>query len=232
MPEILARGIQFNYEEWGEGFPLVLLHGLSDDLNLWTPLEPEFSVRYRTIAIDMRGHGHSGKPDIPYSIHQLSEDLFAFLEEMNIARAHLMGLSMGACVIQQFALDHPDKAASIVLLSAFDHADPQLQEKLMNLRNSLVAGGIPAFYDEAVKLVVTPEFIAANAAAIADSKKYSVGINSTAALIRAVDACLEFDIRDRVSQIRAPLLIISGAEDVFSPNNLAAEIHFSIQGST
>lgn len=75
MPEILARGIQFNYEEWGEGFPLVLLHGLSDDLNLWTPLEPEFSVRYRTIAIDMRGHGHSGKPDIPYSIHQLSEDL-------------------------------------------------------------------------------------------------------------------------------------------------------------
>ena len=103
---------------------------------------------------------------------------------------------------------------------------------MLGLRNSLVAGGIPAFFDEAVKLVVTPDFISANAAAIADSKKYAIGINSPAALIRAVDACLAFDIRDRVSQISAPVLIISGREDVFTPNNLAAEIHLSIPGST
>jgi 3-oxoadipate enol-lactonase len=232
MPEISARGIQINYEEKREGFPLILLHGLSDDLNLWTPLLPEFSGRYRTIAIDIRGHGHSGKPNIPYSIHQFSEDLFAFLDKMGICRAHLLGLSMGAAVVQQFALDHPDKAACIVLLSAFDHIDPHLQETLIGLRNSLVAGGIPAFFDEAVKLVVTPDFISANAVAIADSKKYAVGINSPTALIRAIDACLEFDVRDRVSQISAPMLIISGKEDVFTPNSLAAEIHLSVPGST
>ncbi|MGD0355181.1 MAG: alpha/beta hydrolase [Dehalococcoidia bacterium] len=231
MPEI-AASIQINYEEKGEGFPLVLLHGLSDDLNLWTSLLPQFSTHYRTIAIDMRGHGHSGKPDILYSIHQFSEDLFEFLDQMSISRAHLLGLSMGAAVVQQFALDHPDKAASVILLSAFDHIDPHLRENLLRLRNSLVADGLPAFFDEAVKLVVTPDFIATNAAAIADSKKYTVGINSPAALIRAVDGCLAFDVHDRVSHISAPVLILSGREDVFTPSNLAAELHLAIPGST
>ena len=60
---------------------------------------------------------------------------------------------MGAAVAQQFALDHPDNTGALVLLSAFERAEGGFRSKLMELRNSLVDGGVPAFFDEAVKLV-------------------------------------------------------------------------------
>ncbi len=232
MPLISAGGIQINYIEKGRGFPIILLHGLSDDCNLWTPLLPGLSERYRTVAIDLRGHGLSSRPDERYTIRRFSQDLSAFMQKMEIDKAHLMGLSMGAAVAQQFALDHPKKTRSLVLLSAFARADPHFKEKLTDLRENLVEGGVPDFFDEAVRLVVTPEFRAANSAAIADSKIYAVRINSAEALIRAIDACLEFDLRDSISKISAPVLILSGREDVFTRLTLAEEIHKSITGST
>jgi len=231
IPEITANGIQINYREKGEGFPLVLLHGLSDDLNLWNPLLPEFSARYLTIAIDVRGHGHSTKPGVPYSISQFSGDLVAFMDKLGISRAHLLGLSMGAAIAQQFALDHPQRTGALVLLSAFQRAEGGFRPKLLELRKKLIDDGVPAFFDAAVKLVVTPEFQSAYAAAIEESKKYCIQINTAPALIRAVGACLEFDIHERVSQISAPTLVLSGKEDVFTSNELAWKVYHAIKGS-
>jgi 3-oxoadipate enol-lactonase len=87
--------IEIYYHAEGAGFPLVLLHGLSDDARLWTPLLPYFSETCRTIALDLRGHGRSGKPDMPYSIQRFSTDLYEVLRELRIARTHLLGLSLG-----------------------------------------------------------------------------------------------------------------------------------------
>ena len=92
MPVINTGEIDINCVESGKGFPLILLHGLSDDLNLWAPLLPDLSARFRVIAIDTRGHGHSSKPDSPYSIRQFSDDLLAFMDKLGISSAHLMGL--------------------------------------------------------------------------------------------------------------------------------------------
>ena len=231
MPLITANDIQTSYVEKGNGFPLILLHGLSDDLNLWSPLLPTLSGRWRTIALDIRGHGHSGKPEAPYSIGQFSDDLLAFMRGMEIERAHLLGLSMGAAVAQQFAIDHPGKTGSLVLLSAFDHADDYFKARLLGLRDRLLKEGVAGFFDEAVKLVVSVEFISRYSAAIEDSRKYCVSINSAPALVRAIDACLKFDVRTKVSSISSRMLVISGKEDVFSRVNLAEDLHRSVRGS-
>jgi len=61
MPKIAVNGIEINYHEEGTSYPLILIHGLSDDSTLWIPLMSEFSEYYRTIALDVRGHGYSGK---------------------------------------------------------------------------------------------------------------------------------------------------------------------------
>jgi 3-oxoadipate enol-lactonase len=231
MPSINTGQISINYQESGEGFPLILLHGLSDDLNLWNPLVPELSKKYRTIALDLRGHGHSARPEAPYSIHQFSSDLLAFMDKLGIARSHLMGLSMGAAVAQQFALDYPEKTGALVLLSAFGRVEGGFRTKLLELRSALISGGVPAFFDEAVKLVVTPEFRTAYAGEIADSKKYCIQVNSASALVNAIAACLAFDIHDRVSQISAPALVLCGKEDVFTSNELAWKVYHAIKGS-
>jgi 3-oxoadipate enol-lactonase len=231
MPKITVNGLDINYREEGSGFPIVFIHGLSDDSILWTPLMPEFSKYYWTIAFDVRGHGQSGKPDTPYSIQLFSEDLFELFKKLDIPQAHLLGFSMGGAIAQQFALDYPEKIRSLILLSAFSYNDPDLRDTFKKLRNSLVKGGFPAFFDEVIKLVVTPEFAYANADAISETKKRSVKINSPKAILHAIDACLDFNVRDRIIKISFPTLIISGRKDVFTPYHLGEQIHRSIKGS-
>ena len=118
-----------------------------------------------------------------------------------------------------------------MLLSAFARVDPHLKGILAGLRKRLVKGGVPAFFDEAVRLVVTPQFLVANSAAIMDSKEYAEKINSTKALINAVDACLAIDLQGGISRINRTTLIISGREDIFTRPILAEEVHNSIRDS-
>jgi 3-oxoadipate enol-lactonase len=231
MPELTVNGINLNYTEEGSGFPLILLHGLSDDHNLWTLLMPRFSEIYRTFTIDLRGHGQSEKPDMPYSIELFAADLFEFMKKLGISRANFAGLSMGAAIIQQFALEHPEMVNAMVLLSAFSYTDGYSKANFDNLRRSLQKGGLEAFFDKALELVVTPAFRKEYADSLGLLKMQAVRINSPAAISRAIDACEGFNLRDRVKAIKAPALILSGKEDVFTPTYFAAEIHRSIEGS-
>jgi 3-oxoadipate enol-lactonase len=231
MPKVPVRDIEINYQEEGSGFPLILVHGLNGDLTGWALVMPELAKHYRAIALDVRGHGHSGKPDQPYSIRQFSEDLQEFLLQLRVPKAHILGLSMGGAIAQQFALDHPEKIRSLILVSTFSYVDPAARQALSRLRQNLSVGGYPAFFDEVVKLAFTPEFIAANPGPIAELKEKRIKINSPVAIGRATDACMTFNLKDEIAKIALPTLIVSGREDVFTPIHLAGEIHRSIRGS-
>jgi len=231
MPRTSVRDIEVNYQEEGTGFPLVLAHGLNGDCTGWAPVMPEFAKHYRTIAPDVRGHGGSGKPDIPYSIQQFSEDLFELFGKVGIEQAHLLGLSMGGAIAQQFALDHPERIRSLVLVSTFSYIDPMAHEAFLRLKKSLATGGYPAFFDEVIKLAFTPSFIAANAASIAELKEKRIKINSPIAIGRATEACMAFNLKEEISRISLPTLVLSGRKDVFTPIHLAEQIHRSIKGS-
>jgi 3-oxoadipate enol-lactonase len=231
MPFVSVRGIEINYRDEGRGFPVLLLHGLSDTLMLWDPLIPELSGHYRIVAMDIRGHGYSGKPDGPYSIQMFSEDLHEFLDKLEIPKAHLLGLSMGGSIAQQFTIDYSERVASLILLSSFYGSDASLLHKFENLKKALTEIGLAGFYDEAVKLVVSPDFASVHAKDIADMRKTFVKVNSQTAILSAIDACSKFDVGKRISQISVPTLILSGSEDVFVPPYLAEQIHQAIKGS-
>jgi 3-oxoadipate enol-lactonase len=231
MPKIPVRDMEVNYVEEGTGFPLVLIHGLNGDSTGWAKIIPEFAQHYRTIAPDVRGHGGTSKPDIPYSVKQFSEDLLEFFQKLNLSQAHILGLSMGGAIAQQFALDHPERIRSLILVSTFSYIDPYAQRVFLRLRKSLEGGGYPAFFDEVVKIVFTPEYVAANTKGIADLKQKRIQINSPIAIGRATDALLVFNLKEEISRIFLPTLILSGKEDEFTPIHLAEQIHHSIKGS-
>ena len=231
MPKIAVREVEVNYEEAGTGFPLVLVHGLNGDLTGWVLILPEFSKHYRTVAMDVRGHGATSKPDQPYSIQSFSEDLYEFLKNLGIPKAHIFGLSMGGAIAQQFALDHPEMARSLILVSTFSFVDEHARQAFNGLKSRLAQGGYPAFFDEVVKLAFTPKYIAANPGPIAELKQKRIQINSPVAIGRATDACLGVNLKDQISQITVPTLVISGRKDVFTPIHLAEQIHRSIRAS-
>jgi 3-oxoadipate enol-lactonase len=231
MPRISIRDIEVNYEEAGKGTPLVMVHGLNGDLTGWVLIMPEFAKHYRTIALDVRGHGGTGKPDQPYSIKGFSEDLYDFMRKLEIPKAHIFGLSMGGAIAQQLALDHPEMIRSLILASTFSYIDDHARQAFNRLKACLAEGGYPAFFDEVVKLAFTPEYIAANPGPIAELKKKRVAINSPAAIGRATDACLALNLKNQISKINIPTLVVSGRKDVFTPLHLAEQIHRSIRGS-
>ena len=105
-----------NYHEGGSGDPLVLLHGLTSNKSAWRPLLPTLEVDYHVYALDMRGHGKSGRaPDNQYHIADYARDVIAFLKHLDTS-AVLMGQSLGAMVAIVAASQYSDGVRALILL--------------------------------------------------------------------------------------------------------------------
>ena len=107
--------IQLHYTDYGSGEPLILLHGNGEDSSYFEHQIAFFQDRYRVIAVDTRGHGKSPRGTAPLTLNQFADDLRAFMDELDIASAHILGFSDGANVAILFALAHPTRVKSLIL---------------------------------------------------------------------------------------------------------------------
>jgi 3-oxoadipate enol-lactonase len=113
-----VNGIEIFYETAGEGDPVLLIHGLGSCTLDWEYQIPDFAQSHRVIAMDVRGHGQSGKPAGPYSVKQFAEDAAALLEHLQAAPAHIVGLSMGGMIAFQMAVDAPHAVRSMTIVNS------------------------------------------------------------------------------------------------------------------
>jgi pimeloyl-ACP methyl ester carboxylesterase len=137
-------------EEAGEGAPVVLLHGLTATRR-YVVMGSKNLERggHRVVSYDARGHGRSDPADDGYGYERLAEDLLAVLDDRGIDRAVLAGASMGAHTILRFALEHPERAAAIVVITpAFDPNEGERgYERWDALSNGLREGGVDGFLE-------------------------------------------------------------------------------------
>ncbi len=124
-PEIIeAAGWRLNYLRAGPntgegaGAPIVLVHGFGGDLNNWLFNQPDLAQSHCVTALDLPGHGRSGKDVGTGDLSVLSDALGAFLDALGIGRAHLCGHSLGGAVVLDLALRRPETAASLTLISS------------------------------------------------------------------------------------------------------------------
>ncbi len=110
-----VNGLHMYYEVYGEGTPLVLLHGgmLSIELN-FGGLIPDLAIRHQVIGVEMQGHGRTADIDRPITPAALATDVVGLLDQLGIERAHVLGHSMGAAVALELAVSHPGRVRSIV----------------------------------------------------------------------------------------------------------------------
>src|SRR5436190_22870640 len=124
MPTIDRDGVAIYHEERGErGDPLLLVMGLGVDAHGWEFQVPALAARHRVILVDNRGVGRSGKPRGPYTTAMMAEDARAVLDGLGVARAHVVGLSMGGMIAQELALAHPDRVGALVLAATYARPD-------------------------------------------------------------------------------------------------------------
>mgnify|MGYP001026068927 CR=1 FL=1 len=115
MPFIRSGDVQLWYETFGDGEPLVLIMGLGGVIQAWALQIAEFAKHYRLICMDNRGAGRSDKPEGPYSITAFAEDLAAVLDAAEVESAHVLGVSMGGLIAQEFYHLAPRRVRSLIL---------------------------------------------------------------------------------------------------------------------
>ncbi|MGB5419566.1 alpha/beta fold hydrolase [Algibacter sp.] len=118
MSKIQVNDIELDYEEYGNGKVLLLLHGLGSTKKDWDAQVPFFSNNFRVITLDLRGHGDSSKPKNAYGVALMTEDVKGFLDQLQIKTATFVGFSMGGAVAFQMASSYPTYVENLVIVNS------------------------------------------------------------------------------------------------------------------
>lgn len=193
-----VNGIEVYYEVYGEGKPLILLHGAFYTIEMnWGQLIPELSKTRKVIAIEFQGHGHSPYSDRKLDIATLARDVEGVMNYLKIDTADVAGYSMGGSVAYQFAVQSPERLSKLVIISSTYKTDGWLPIVSTGFKNFK-----PEFFDN------TPLKTGYDAVA-PDKTKWPKFIK------QMIDfAQTPFDCGDsNIAKITAPVLIISGDND-------------------
>jgi 3-oxoadipate enol-lactonase len=192
---------------------ILLLHGLGADGSMWTPqLAPLIEAGLRPLAVDLPGFGKSRYDGRGWTLKRVAARLVQFVEEKQVVPVHVVGLSLGGVIAQQFALDHPAHVQTLTLVSTFGALRPEnpsqclyfLQRALvvhllgLEQQSRLVARRVfPRPEDDELRRLTAEKIMAA------DPRAYR-------AAMRALGL---FNALPRLNQIAVPTLVVSGTAD-------------------
>jgi pimeloyl-ACP methyl ester carboxylesterase len=219
------------YREAGQGPALVLLHGFLCDGRVWRPQLSRLSDRFRLVAWDAPGAGASSDPPDGFTTESYARCLAGFLAAVGIERAHVLGLSWGGILAQEFYRLHAERILSLVLADTYAGWRGSLPEAVWKERLSAClqdAGGlVEALVARFVLGVFTdaaPQQLRDEFSAIA-AEFHPVGFR----LMSLSSA--EIDTRGLLPSIDVPTLLLWGDDDRRSPLGVAEQFHAAIPGA-
>jgi pimeloyl-ACP methyl ester carboxylesterase len=237
MATAKVNGIEIYYETHGEGDPVVLIVGLGGNHLFWEPLIPALSANNKVVIFDWRGVGYSEVgAEETYTTQMLASDVAGLMEQAGIDQAHILGRSMGGCIAQSLAINHPEKVKSLTAVSTWGRADAFLKGVLESWTDLLETCGDHVLIEQAI-LWGLPRH-----AFSAEFKELSDEVTSVATSgIRLKQRPAEFRKLSRAGQahnalaelhkITVPTLVMVGREDILTPMSLAYEIYDLVPGS-
>ncbi len=123
------NGLKLSYRIYGAGFPVIFIHGYGAKKEIWKPQVVDISKKFQTITFDLRGTGESDRPNIPYTMKMLAEDVKGLMDFIGVEKVHLIGRSFGGMIAQHFVLQYPEKVEKLVLIATnFGRTDPDWVE--------------------------------------------------------------------------------------------------------
>ncbi|MFC7340571.1 alpha/beta fold hydrolase [Saccharopolyspora griseoalba] len=208
-----SDGTPLAYQVEGSGPPLVLLAGQANDHHWWDEVRYDFRSTHRTITVDYRGTGDSGKPDQPYSTPGFAEDVIAVLDALEIDAADVYGTSMGGRVAQWVAINHPERVRKLVLGCTTPGGEHAV-ERSAEVRRSLAQPDPHALAGVLLDLMFSPDWLADH-----DGPRTVLGDRRMPAyaMRRHLVASNEHDAWDELPKIQVETLVLHGEEDRLTP---------------
>jgi 3-oxoadipate enol-lactonase len=218
MPKVKANGININYEKTGQGEPLIMIPFLSADNACYAFQTPDYSKNFECISIDPRGVGETDKPEGTYTMELFADDVAAFMDELGVKNAHVMGVSLGAAIGLWLAAKYPDKVKSLSVHSGWTKSDPFLKvvvegwrvtaKALGNVAEAVILGIFPWCFTPSL-YASKPDYIKALSDFVRSRPAQPVD-----AFMRQSDAVLSHDCESQLGKIKAPTLITFGEYDM------------------
>lgn len=211
-----------HFVDVGEGDPVILIHGVGLDLTIWERQIECLSKQYRVISYDMVGHGQSARPPGPYTLSQFVKQLDDLLFDLSISKAHIVGFSMGGLVAQGFAVEHPEKAASIMIVSSVAHRTEEQRKGVLARVKEVEEHGHHTTIDAAIQRWFTPAFQAQHPEVI-ERIRHRLETNRADAYLAAyrVFATADEELFEKLRNIECPAFIITGELDQGSTPEMA-----------
>jgi pimeloyl-ACP methyl ester carboxylesterase len=226
---VQVAGTPVNVIDIGEGDPVVFVHGLSGAWVNWLENIPHFARDHRVIAMDLPGFGHSPMPAEKISISGYGRIVDELLGALDIDRAVIVGNSMGGFIGAEVAIQFSTRVERLVLVSAagisIEHQRNEPVLRVLGLLDDwlILGGGWAATRSDAlsgrprmrrqIMKLVAHRAEKLPAALIAEQVKGS----GKPGFVPALDALTDYPIRDRLADIRCPVLVVWGEEDRLVP---------------
>jgi 3-oxoadipate enol-lactonase len=232
MPTIQINGCQYYYEEHGSGEETILFsHGLLWSGHLFHKQVDFLKDRYRIITYDHRGQGKSEVTPSGYDMDQLYEDTAQLIEQLQLGKVHIIGLSMGGFVAMRLAARRPDLVRSAILMETSAQEEPNVFKYNM-LVGVVRLFGIKSVTSRVMKIMFGQKFL--NDPARKEEKRYWANqLNQNKkTIIRAVNGVIQRKgIEEELANIQCPTLIIVGTQDVATEPDKSEFIHAHIPNS-
>jgi 3-oxoadipate enol-lactonase len=211
--------------------PVVMLsHSLAANLEMWAPQAQALAREFRVIRYDTRGHGGSDAPHGAYSFTQLTGDVIALLDALEIERVHFVGLSLGGMTAMGLALDHPQRIASICAANCGaqtpDGGAAMWQERIATARGQ----GMTALAEPTLARWFTADMLATRKSEVA-AVRAMILATPVAGYVGCCEALKTLAYRDRLNGLQVPALFIAGSEDPAVPVAAMRDMHARVSGS-
>jgi pimeloyl-ACP methyl ester carboxylesterase len=239
MPEVDASSdgvrLHIHYEDQGSGEPVVLVGGLSSTVETWGPLAEMLARRRRVIRPDNRGSGRTRvEPDSgDRSIPTFAADVRRLLDALAVDRVHLVGASMGGMIVQQFAVTWPERLLSLTIACSHCGGDAAVAAGEETVRKLVAAssGGAEAVA-RGLEVVAHPDSFTLRRDAL-DYYQWTKETwpHSAEEISRRMAAIARYDVAEAIRAIRAPTLVVTGAQDILVPVENSRRIAERIPGA-
>ena len=213
-----------------DGPPVILSCSLGTDRSMWDPQTPALAGSHLVVRYDLRGHGQSPAPPGPYAISDLGEDLLALMDRLEIERASLCGVSIGAMTSIWAAANAPERVHRLVLCCTSARFGPEAAEVYQARAQTVREHTVDAVADGALERWFTPGFREAQPELMAQIRK---GLTDTSSegYAGCCEALAALDLYPALGSILAPTLVIAGAEDPATPPDHGRAIADGIAGA-
>lgn len=212
MPFAAINQVKIYYEVSGVGDAIVFLHGFKLDHRVMKILSNRLKQRYKTIILDLRGHGQSSKPEGDYTYPHLLTDIKELLTFLRIESAVFVGYSMGGELAMQFASEYPEYATGLVLIATGLRYPPDINSNENHSKQ--VIQNNPGLIKKYETVIAAPKKLVPNYV----ERKLSVEL-------------ARFDFRERANSLRVPVLILAGEVDHYFPISIQHEMKAAIKNS-